>query len=190
MPKSSTGRLLRRSALTERSLLKPLIVTLQLDAASHDYFDALRAAHFPAAINHLKAHVTLFHSLPGAEEHAVLETLAREAGRRAPFAMTVAGLMKLGRGAAFRLESEELLSLRAALAAAFGSWLTQQDREKFRPHVTVQNKVSPAQAGALFDHLSQGFSPFEAIAEGLQLWRYEGGPWAPLAAIAFQGGAR
>ena len=170
-------------------MLKPLIVTLQLDAASHDYFDGLRAAHFPAAINHLKAHVTLFHNLPGAEERAILESLAREAARRAPFALKVAGLMKLGRGTAFRLESEALLSLRASLAAAFDPWLTRQDREKFRPHVTVQNKVSPAQAGALFDHLSDRFSPFEAVAEGLQLWRYEGGPWAPLAAVAFQGEA-
>ncbi len=176
--------------MIERSLLKPLIVTLQLDAAAQDYFDALRAAHFPAAINHLKAHVTLFHNLPGGEERAVLETLAREAGRRAPFLIKVTGLLKLGRGTAFRLESEELLSVRAALAAAFDPWLTRQDRERFRPHVTVQNKVSPSQAGALFDHLSKGFSPFEAIAEGLQLWRYEGGPWSPVAAIAFQGGVR
>lgn len=190
MPKSSTGRLQRRCALTDRPLLSPLIVTLQLDAASQDYFDALRTAYFPPAINHLKAHMTLFHNLPGGEQQAVLETLAREAARRAPFPLIVAGLMKLGRGTAFRLESEALLSLRAALAAAFGPWLTQQDREKFRPHVTVQNKVSPAQAGALFDHLSQGFSPFEAVAEGLQLWRYQGGPWAPLAATGFQGGAR
>ncbi len=180
----------RRCASIDRPLFKPLIVTLQLDDASFDYFDRLRAAHFPAAINHLKAHVTLFHNLPGGEERAVLETLAREAGRRAPFSLKVAGLMKLGRGTAFRLEGDELLSVRAALAAAFDPWLMRQDREKFRPHVTVQNKVSPAQALALFDHLSAGFSPFEAIAEGLQLWRYEGGPWSPVAAMAFQGGAR
>lgn len=176
--------------MTERLLPKPLIVTLQLDAAAQDYFDAMRAAHFPAAINHLKAHVTLFHNLPGAEERAVLEALAREAFWRAPFVLKIAGLMKLGRGTAFRLESEAFLSLRAALAAAFDPWLSRQDREKFRPHVTVQNKVSPAQAAALFDHLSAHFSPFDAIAEGLQLWRYEGGPWSPVAAIAFQGDER
>lgn len=167
-------------------MLKPLIVTLQLDASSTDYFNRLRAAHFPPAINHLKAHVTLFHNLPGDREHAVLESLALEAARRAPFAVAVAGLMKLGRGTAFRLESQTLLDMRSALAAAFAPWLTRQDREKFRPHVTVQNKVSAAQAVALFEHLSRDFSRFEAIAEGLQLWRYEGGPWSPVAAIAFQ----
>ncbi len=166
----------------------PLIITLQLDAASADYFDRLRTAYFPAAINHLKAHLTLFHNLPGEKERATLETLARAAAARAPFEMTVAGLMKLGRGAAFRIESAALLDLRAELAAAFAPWLTKQDREKFRPHVTVQNKVAPHEAAALHDHLARGFAPFFAVAEGLQLWRYEGGPWSPVAAMAFQGG--
>ena len=168
---------------------KPLIVTLQLDAAATDYFDGLRAAHFPPAINHLKSHVTLFHQLPGAEEKSVLRILAAEAGSRAPFAVAVANVMKLGRGVAFRLESERLGEVRASLAAAFEPWLIRQDREKFRPHVTVQNKVSPAQAAALFDHLSREFAPFAATAEGLQLWSYEGGPWSPVSAIAFQGRA-
>ena len=168
---------------------KPLIVTLQLDAATSDYFDRLRAAHFPPALNHLKAHVTLFHNLPGREDPAVIETLARQAAARAPFSVMVAGLMKLGRGTAFRLESLILTDLRARLATAFEPWLTRQDREKFRPHVTVQNKVGPAEAMALFDHLSRDFAPFEARAEGLQLWRYEGGPWSPVCAIGFQGAA-
>jgi 2'-5' RNA ligase len=171
-------------------LERPLIVTLQLDARSADYFDRLRAAHFPPAINHLRAHLTLFHNLPGSEERAVLASLGRAAAARAPFAMEVAGLMKLGRGTAFRIESDALAALRADLAAAFDGWLTKQDREKFRPHVTVQNKVAAPVASALFDHLSRDFSPFAAVAEGLQLWRYEGGPWSPVAAIAFQGEAR
>lgn len=168
---------------------KPLIVTAQLDEDAIGYFDRLRATHFPPAINRLKAHLTLFHNLPGTEERAVIEALAREARALAPFPVEVAALMKLGRGTAFRLESAPLCALRARLAATFEPWLTRQDREKFRPHVTVQNKVSPAQAIGLYDHLSREFTPFTATAEGLQLWHYEGGPWSPVAAIAFQGGA-
>lgn len=168
-------------------MLKPLIVTLQLDASSSEYFNAQRASHFPSAINHLKAHLTLFHNLPGEDERAVLETLGRAAAARAPFGVSVAGLMKLGRGVAFRIESATLLALRAELATAFDIWLVRQDREKFRPHVTIQNKVATHVANALFDHLSRDFAPFTAIAEGMQLWRYEGGPWSPVAAIAFQG---
>lgn len=166
---------------------KPLVATLQLDASSTDYFNALRAAYFPPAINYLKAHLTLFHNLPGGEEPAVLDALGRAAASRIPFGVTVSGLMKLGRGTAFRLESAALLELRRELAATFERWLTKQDREQFRPHVTVQNKVSAQEASALFDHLARDFAPFAAGAEGLQLWRYEGGPWSPVAAIGFQG---
>ncbi|GAB5376119.1 MAG: hypothetical protein AcusKO_25810 [Acuticoccus sp.] len=63
--------------------------------------------------------------------------------------------------------------------------LTRQDREKFRPHITVQNKVSPQEAHATLDHLAATFTPFSATAEGLQLWWYRGGPWQPLAAVPF-----
>ena len=44
---------------------RPLIVTLKLDAASFARLDGLRRTHFPAAINRLSAHLTLFHHLPG-----------------------------------------------------------------------------------------------------------------------------
>ena len=110
--------------------------------------------------------------------------------------MAVSGLMKLGRGVAYRIESEQLFELRAALARRFEPWLIRQDRERFRPHVTIQNKVSPAEASALYDRLSAGFEPFTARAEGLQFWFYEGGrnrdgayrpgTWAPAGAMAFR----
>lgn len=45
------------------------------------------------------------------------------------------------------------------------------------PHVTVQNKVAPQAARALLAELQAGFSPFTMRAEGLNLWRYLGGPW-------------
>ena len=55
--------------------------------------------------------------------------------------------------------------------------LTAQDRQKFQPHVTVQNKVQPAEARALFERLRADFSPWPAEGTGLDLWEYRGGPW-------------
>ena len=43
----------------------PLIVTLLVDDDAQQHFDALRSEHFPAERNYLRAHVTLFHALPG-----------------------------------------------------------------------------------------------------------------------------
>ena len=165
----------------------PIVVTLQFDAAATEMFERRRRRYFPPEINRIPAHLTLFHALPGEEEAAVLEAVGRAAGRP-PFAVKVEGLMPLGRGIAFRLSSPALMTLRADLARSFEHWLTRQDRESFRPHVTIQNKVSAEVARATQAELERTFTPFEAIAEGIQLWHYRGGPWSPLAAVAFGGG--
>ena len=54
----------------------PLILSAVLDAPVQERLDALRRAHFPPERNHLDAHVTLFHHLPGAEEDAVATAVA------------------------------------------------------------------------------------------------------------------
>ena len=51
----------------------PLILTLQLDAQAFAFFNFLRQKHFPAKINYLDAHLTLFHHLP--PDPAVTEVL-------------------------------------------------------------------------------------------------------------------
>lgn len=164
---------------------EPLIVTLLLDADAQQRFDRLRSAHFPAERNHVAAHVTLFHALPGEQVDAVSADLAEAAGRPA-FDVAVTGLRLLGRGVAYTLEAPELTTLRAGLAAAWAPWLTPQDRQRHAPHVTVQNKVEPAVARALRDRLAAQFVPHRIRARGLRLWRYLGGPWAPVAAYPFR----
>ena len=68
---------------------------------------------------------------------------------------------------------------------AFEPWLTAQDRQGWRAHVTVQNKVAPETARALHTDLQAAFVPFRFPAPGVLLWRYRGGPWEPLAALLF-----
>jgi hypothetical protein len=182
-------------------VVEPLIVTLQLDDAAQERFDRLRAAHFPVrplpgshpeparggeeGVFRLAAHVTLFHALPGAHLQQVRDELAAAAGRPS-FGVAVTGVRFLGRGVALDLHAPELTSLRSSLAAAFAPWLTRQDQQWSRPHVTVQNKVEPAVARALHAELSAGFVPETVTARGLGLWRYLGGPWAPEAEFSFR----
>ncbi len=165
---------------------RALIVTLLLEEAAQARFDRLRAEHFPVERNHLAAHVTLFHALPGGQRPAVDAALARAAARP-PFDVEVSGLQLLGRGVAYRLRSGELSALHAGLTAEFDPWLTRQDRQRLSPHVTVQNKVEPAVARELRDRLAAGFTPHAVPARGLGLWRYLGGPWEPLAQHPFTG---
>ena len=162
----------------------PLILTLKLDAETFARFDGLRREHFPAPLNHLPAHLTLFHHLPGGERDAV-ERDVRAAAPSGPLVLQVTGLRLLGRGVAFELVSPELKALREGLARRWAPWLTPQDKQGLRPHVTIQNKVTPDEARALRDRLASTFTPFTARGEALLLWRYLGGPWQQEAEIPF-----
>ncbi|MFP5370430.1 MAG: 2'-5' RNA ligase family protein [Actinomycetes bacterium] len=162
----------------------PLVVTLLLADDAQRVFDRLRAEHFPPGRNHVAAHVTLFHALPGEQLAAVSADLAA-AARRPAFDVAVTGLRLLGRGVTYTLRSPELADLRAELASQWRPWLTRQDQQRHAPHVTVQNKVEPATARLLHERLSAAFVPWAAPARGLGLWRYLGGPWEPVAEHLF-----
>jgi hypothetical protein len=156
----------------------PLLLTLQLAEPAQSLFQALRNRHFPEGRNIVPAHVSLFHALPGSEHAGILRRLhAVEAMRPA---ILVEPPRSLGRGVAFRLHSPALQTLRAELAASWSDWLTPQDRQRFQPHVTVQNKVTTAQAAATLARLRQGFVPWQTEGMALLLWRYLDGPWEAL----------
>ncbi len=167
--------------------MEPLILTLGMDDLSQQGFDRLREEHFPRARNFIPAHLTLFHKLPGDREREVSQTLDDLCRQQPPFSLTAPGLIFMGRGVAYRLESPALQDVRRRLADERWPWLGDQDRRGFRPHVTVQNKVPPDEARALHRSLQATFAPFEVGAEGLLLWRYLGGPWEPVGAYDFGG---
>ena len=165
---------------------RPLVLTLRLDEATQGRFDRERAAHFPPGRTAVGAHVTLFHALPGSSRPDVEEELAGHRAR-SPFPVTVTEPFSLGRGVAYGLDSEELRALHRTLQDRWGALLTPQDRQRLRAHVTVQNKVTPEQARATLAQLRAAHHPVEATALGLSLWRYDGGPWTPLAEFDFAG---
>jgi 2'-5' RNA ligase len=162
---------------------RPLVVTLALDHESQERLDGLRRAHFPADRNHLPAHVTLFHALPG-EEVALVRGVLVEEARTDAFDVRVGEVQRLGRGTALRLVAPELDALHHRLLRRLrdelgDDGLTAQDRQRLRAHVTVQNKVTPDAARQLADRLEVDIAPWTARARALELWRYDGGPWSP-----------
>jgi 2'-5' RNA ligase len=150
-----------------------------MDESSQEYFDRLRALHFPPERNYLNAHLTLFHQLPGEREAEISTELREICHKHEPLTLAVTGVRSLGRGVAYELSSPQLSALRRELARSWQPWLSAQDRQGFKPHITVQNKVSPEQARSLHQELQAPFSPFEVDGLGLSLWRYLGGPWDP-----------
>lgn len=166
---------------------RALVLTLRLDEATQARFDLERSTWFPYGRTAVGAHVTLFHALPGAERSGIEEVLLGEQDR-APFAVQVTEPFPLGRGVAYGLRSPVLDALHRTLQERWSAVLTSQDRQRFRAHVTVQNKVTPERARATLALLRSAYRPAEATAEGLQLWRYDGGPWTLLGRYDFTPG--
>jgi hypothetical protein len=189
LPDSGTVGLQRHFDEIMPEPIPPLILTLQMEDDAFARFEELRRRHFPELLNKIPAHATLFHALPGEEEAGITDMIDAASRAMQPPEVAVTGLHFTGRGVAFVLESEALSAFRGRLAAPFEPWLTPQDRQGWRPHVTVQNKVDPDTARALQADLERDFVPFRFTAPGVLLWRYLGGPWEPRAALLF-GGSR
>jgi 2'-5' RNA ligase superfamily len=165
----------------------PIIVTALMGTQDFVELDALRHQHFPPERNVLRAHLTLFHHLPPSCEAELLRLLEDEARGNDPQAR-LSALINLGGGVAFRVESPDLENIRARIAERFASMLMPQDRNPWRAHVTVQNKVKAIEARALFDQLTTDFKRRTLALTGLAAWWYRGGPWEPIAAYTFKTG--
>lgn len=163
----------------------PLILTLALSPEAQTLFNELREQHFPPERNYLQAHVTLFHHLPGQEQPTIEAELQRLTSTLPLLPLRVTGLRFLGRGVAYDLENLVLQQLHKQLQTTWAAWLTPQDQQRLKPHITVQNKVDPSVARALHQELLAQFEPFEAVGTGLHLWAYRNGPWEKLREFPF-----
>ena len=132
----------------------------------------------------MPAHICLFHNLPGAEVHALSFAIESLCARRNSFDLEARPARFLGRGVALAYEAPALTEVRASIAHDFAGMLTAQDREPFRAHVTIQNKVDVKIARRLFEDMS-GRAPLACRIEGIDLWRYRNGPWEPVDRFAF-----
>ena len=112
--------------------------------------------------------------------------LSTETAAKPPKAM-IEGLMHLGGGVAFRVVSADLDRIRDDLGKGFHGLLSAQDNAGWRPHVTIQNKVTPKAARALMGELERQFIPRPLAIRGLTLHRYLGGPWEQIATYSFRG---
>ena len=165
----------------------PLIITLDLDAATFGRLDGLRKAHFPAALNRIPAHLSLIHQLPGDRLEEVISNLAALSPDGA-IPLELSGLRLLGRGVAYDVTSPLLMDVHRRISKRWADVLIPQDRQKFTPHITIQNKTSPQAARALRDALAREFQPIRGHGVGLLVWRYLGGPWRLERRIGFEGG--
>jgi hypothetical protein len=165
----------------------PLIVTALLPRDQAAWATQLRDRHFPPERNYLDAHVTLFHAIPPSCEGETTRMLARAGADTAPVSGELKGIMSLGRGTALKLSSPQMLALRDEFADLLHGMLSAQDQHRPRLHVTIQNKVTAAEAKALQTELAQIVEPRPFRFRGLGLYHYRGGPWERVREYPFRG---
>lgn len=166
---------------------RPVILTALLEPRAQARMEALRRAHYPAALNRVPAHITLFHQLPGRELDAVRRRLKTLCAEVPPPEIAFTGVALRDAGVAYKLRSPGLAAFRDALADGWDTLLIPQDRAGFQPHLTIQNKVTAAEAKACCRALSAAFEPFATTAPAIAVWRYCDGPWEALGQVAFRG---
>lgn len=167
--------------------INPFILTLAMNEEAATFFNQQRQKYFPAHLNFLQAHLTLFHylPLPADEIVAQVQPIVKEV---ASFDMPVTDLVSLGNGVAYKLESKNLQSLHLRLQQLWKPMLKPQDLQKLWPHITVQNKVISQEANDLLVQLKTGFQAFTIKATGLSVWEYLNGPWKFIETVPFSSG--
>jgi len=174
------------TAIAQAEESRPLILTARMDPQTQAHFQNLRRLYFPPERNIVPAHLTLFHHLPPTLMDEIYDVLKRMAATTPPLPASVKGLRFLGRGVAYDIACPLLQDMRAELAHLWRHLLIPQDQATIRPHVTVQNKVSGDIAKACHAQLQAEFQPHVFHIVGLDLWRYEGGPWTALRSFSFR----
>ena len=164
----------------------PLLVTLGFDPPTFERLDRLRARYFPPDRNIVPAHLSLFHHLPGDSDGEIARVLAEAARGPGPVPLAFPDVKRASRGVMALVEAPGLAAIRSDLARSFARWLTPQDRQPFRPHVTLMNKADRVDADRAFEELRASWEPWAGTGDRLLLWRYLGGPWEAVDAIEFE----
>lgn len=164
----------------------PLLITAELSGDVLAWADALRRKHYPADRNRLRAHVTLFHTLPPSAEGEVRRLLG-ELAKQAPPEARVTGIWNMGKGTAFDIESPGMAELHELMQRRFAGIMSVQDDRELRLHVTVQNKVSHEEARELQQELKASFEPRSFRFRGFGLYAWRDSLWRPIAEFPFRG---
>jgi len=164
----------------------PLLIVAELPPDILAWADDLRRKHYPPERNRLAAHVTLFHGLPPSARIAV-SSLLSEFARRPPPEACLGGIMDLGRGTALAVESPQMVALHAEMAERLIGLVQQKDARPLRLHITVQNKVPEAEAGALQRELREALRPLRFHFRGFGLYGWTGEIWRQMKLFPFRG---
>lgn len=151
------------------------ILTAKLDEKSQKLLNSLRKEHFPAHLNYLDAHLTLFHQFPVFD---FCDPFFKDHLPKQKIEVVFDQVYFTGKGFAIEVQSSELSSIRTKLKTEVFQKLSVQDATDRRLHVTVSNKANPELAKKQFSEFQKDWSSFRGEIHGIEVWKYLNGPWA------------
>lgn len=171
------------------------VLTLLTDTKHHQTLTDTRKRYFPARLNKLDAHITLFHALPGSklEEH-IRPTLRDITKNEAPFPILAAKPFRLSKGIAIGVPKsqggDDARRVHAQLKGPWMDFLSQQDAGGFAAHYTIMNKVDDQkEVQRAFEVVEEQWKACKGTVQGLSLFRYDRGHWIHAEDFKFVGGS-
>ena len=160
---------------------RPLILTLRLDPKTHATLTTLRAKYFPKSRNHLEAHITLFHTIPGHRRAEVDRHLHEICASQRGWEVFVGEPSRMGKGGVMlrvrqrpggTVESvhrdlQSRLMDRQRWTRGDEDALTEQDQRSMgRPHITVLNKArTPEEVDTCLEEVIHTFESMKQPGE-------------------------
>lgn len=154
---------------------KRLIVTLKIEDNRQAFFEEQRKFFYPDFCNFVPAHLTYFHAAPNTE--MFLDALKKIASTP-PILMETAAVLPFTNGMAYAANNEYLQHFHALLQQNFSNDLSGKDKKIWKPHITIQNKVTAFRAHKNYQELSLNFEPFSFRVEGFSIYEYAKKNWA------------
>lgn len=156
------------------------VLVLSTDSDHHKSMNSLRSTYFPAAINKIGAHLTLFHALPSSKLHNdIIPALKDMVDRTAPYRIKATRPFQMTKGVGIAVADDidfprdgdnsrnMTKELHAHLRGLWKTWLSDQDSANLKLHYTVMNKVDDqGTRERAFNELSESFARREDVSGG------------------------
>lgn len=159
-----------------------LIITLKIESDAQSFFEEKRKQYFPNYCNYVAAHLTYFHAAP--DSSLFVDSLKAQAPQSA-ILMEANTIEPFNNGMAYAVKNERLQALHSDLQQQFLKQLSGKDKKIWKPHITVQNKVTEFKAQKSYLELAKNFTPFKFKVEGFNAYVYAKQKWEFIFFIPF-----
>jgi mannose-1-phosphate guanylyltransferase len=162
------------------------VLTLSTSPELHDAMDRLRNKYYPAELNKVGAHLTLFHALPESKMDDIISGIRSVTQATSAYEVEASHVWSTNSIVAIKVHhhtaTNDTERIHATLRSRWANFLSKQDSGKVKLHYTLMGKVRDKEMiEAAFKEIRDQVEGREietrGMATGLTLWKYRRGYW-------------